>query len=361
MHQTVAPPSPNHDAPERFEPGSMAGGLIEAEHRARYWWASAAVRGREVLDAGCGEGHGLLTLAAAGASRLIGVDLSEEAVHRARSRTADVAEVLCADVHALPLPDDSVDVVVCFEVIEHLDGHSEALSELRRVLRPEGVLLISSPNRRVYPPGNPHHVHEFLPSELEDELEKHFDAVALEQQHAWLATAIAPVGALKCDAAPSVLGAQIGSPLRSGEETYILAAASDSTLPELPSVTVLADGFEVGWWQGRLADVQSERDLLLKENAQEASSASQARGEARHLSRRVLELEQQAAATDELKRRLAAAEREFERWEAAGLEESRHYERIIEDMKSSVSWRITAPLRELKRMARDVRKRRAGD
>ena len=68
--------------------GEMAGGLIEAEHRARYWWASAAVRGREVLDAGCGEGYGLVTLAAAGASRLIGVDLSEEAVHRARSRTA---------------------------------------------------------------------------------------------------------------------------------------------------------------------------------------------------------------------------------------------------------------------------------
>jgi ubiquinone/menaquinone biosynthesis C-methylase UbiE len=107
--------------------------------------------GMRVLDAGCGRGEVLLACARRGAA-VVGIDYSEAAVELSRETLAGVpgAEVVSGSVEALPWPDASFDRALFGDVIEHLDPAQakRALSELHRVLRPGGLLLIhTSPNR----------------------------------------------------------------------------------------------------------------------------------------------------------------------------------------------------------------------
>ena len=136
-------------ADERFVPGTADGELMEVEHFARYRWASQLVAGRRVLDAGCGVGYGSALLADAGAAEVVGLDLSAKAVHAAAQGVPANATFVTGDVHTLAFEDERFDVVVCFEVIEHVEAQDEVIAELARVLAADGVLVVSSPNRDV--------------------------------------------------------------------------------------------------------------------------------------------------------------------------------------------------------------------
>src|SRR5712672_1474167 len=118
------------------------------EHVYRYAFASRFVIGKRVLDIACGEGYGAAALQKAGASHVIGVDVSEEACLHARKRYGLDARQGSAE--KIPLPDKSVDVVVSFETIEHVGDPGGFLDECARVLAPEGRLVISTPDRDVY-------------------------------------------------------------------------------------------------------------------------------------------------------------------------------------------------------------------
>ncbi len=152
----------------------------------RYWFerhvvayrlaqARVAAGARVVLDAGCGEGYGLAMLAAAGADRVIGVDLEAPVVVHARATYgSDVVEVHEAELMSLPLDDGAVDLVVSFQVIEHLHDIPGYLRSLRRVTRRGGEVWIATPNRLTFTPGsdvpvNPFHTREFTAAELADE------------------------------------------------------------------------------------------------------------------------------------------------------------------------------------------------
>jgi SAM-dependent methyltransferase len=143
-----------------------------------------------VLDAGCGVGYGSAMLARAGAGEVVGLDLSAEAIEAARKAAPANASFVVGDVHALPFAAGRFELVVCFEVIEHVESQDDVIAELARVLAPGGVLAISSPNRDVYPAGNPHHLHEYVPEELRSAVAAHFEHVQLRRQHAWLASAV---------------------------------------------------------------------------------------------------------------------------------------------------------------------------
>jgi SAM-dependent methyltransferase len=123
----------------------------------------------DVLEAGCGEGYGA-DLIAGVARRVIAVDYDEAAVAHVRSRYPRV-DVMQANLAQLPLPDASVDVVVNFQVIEHLWDQTQFVVECARVLRPSGLLLMSTPNRITFSPGrdtpiNPFHTRELNAAEL---------------------------------------------------------------------------------------------------------------------------------------------------------------------------------------------------
>jgi SAM-dependent methyltransferase len=319
--------------PERFVPDIMRGELIDAEHRGRYWWVGVLVNGRRVLDAGCGTGYGSKILAESGAAEVVGVDIEESVVEAVRGHQSAGVRFEVGDVRELPFEDASFDLVVSFEVIEHVAEHDVVLDEFARVLRPGGIVAVSSPNRSTYPAGNPHHVRELLPDELQQSLGEHFQHVRLFRQAGWITSAVLDDASFEArDGVPlsDVTIRKITGRTR-GSETYTVALASDAPLDEPPGVAVLAD----------LEVLQAERKLLLDRLA----DAEQAVADRHELARQADEL---ATRVDELEGELAGLD-------AARLEAERVRqltETALSDVVNSASWRLTAPMRAAKRLVR---------
>ena len=157
----------------------VAGYTRACGHLARH----AAGARRRVLDAGCGEGYGLRLLAAAGpppaGHEVLGVDLATDVIAHAR-RAYPEASVCVAEVSALPLASASVDVIVSSQVIEHVWDIDATVAEAARVLVPGGLLVVLTPNRRTFNPGdqgpvNPFHHRELDAAELAEALAAHLE------------------------------------------------------------------------------------------------------------------------------------------------------------------------------------------
>jgi SAM-dependent methyltransferase len=152
-------------------------------HEVVYQRLAPRCAGRDVLEAGCGEGYGA-DLIAAVARRVIALDYDEATVAHVRARYPRV-EVMHGNLAELPLADASVDVVVNFQVIEHLWDQAQFVTECARVLRSSGLLMVSTPNRITFSPGrdspiNPFHTRELNADELTELLtDAGFDPVSL--------------------------------------------------------------------------------------------------------------------------------------------------------------------------------------
>ena len=166
---------------ERFLP--EVSGQIAFEHLHRYYFARDLVKGCRVLDVACGEGYGSWILANS-ALEVVGVDIAFDAVRHARGKyTNSNIRFVEASAAKLPFDDDMFDAVVSFETIEHLDLHQEMLSEIKRVLSKDGLLIISSPNKQYYSiePGyqNPFHVKELFREEFLELIKSYFSNMTL--------------------------------------------------------------------------------------------------------------------------------------------------------------------------------------
>jgi SAM-dependent methyltransferase len=169
---------------ERVVPGKVEMALW-AEHVVRYFLAARWVKGKRVLDFGCGVGYGAEFLKAAGAQQIIGLDIAFDAIRYAQTHDpSQHSRLLVADCQKAALRSASFDVVVSFEVIEHVPSYGDYLREARRLLAPGGILLLSTPNKRIYTDEsesgkNPFHFKEFYYDELRDTLEEHFPTVVI--------------------------------------------------------------------------------------------------------------------------------------------------------------------------------------
>ncbi|MBI5084258.1 MAG: methyltransferase domain-containing protein [Acidobacteria bacterium] len=181
-------PAPLEFTGERLVPGEVDPDLFN-EHMARYAFAARLARNKRVLDIGCGAGYGSAHLAQT-AEHVLGLDVSEAAVESARGRyQAPNLQFLAAPAQQIPLDDHSFDLIVAFEVIEHLEDWPALLDQARRLLAPGGQFVVSTPNRDYYAETrrlagpNPFHVHEFDFEEFRRELSLVFPSVTLFLQN----------------------------------------------------------------------------------------------------------------------------------------------------------------------------------
>lgn len=148
------------------------------EHLHRYCMANEWASGRTVLDIACGEGYGS-DLLARNAHEVTGVDISGATIEAAKVKyKRNNLRFIQGRADQIPCEDAYFDVVVSFETIEHHDRHDEMMSEIKRVLKPDGVLIISSPDKRYYSdkPGynNPFHVKELYQDQFEALIKRYF-------------------------------------------------------------------------------------------------------------------------------------------------------------------------------------------
>lgn len=258
---------------ERYVPS--VDGAIKYEHLHRYALSLEFAEGRSVLDIACGEGYGSALLARV-AKSVVGVDIDPTTLNYARQRYYNHnLKFLVGSCEAIPLPDHSVEVVTSFETIEHHDKHEEMMLEIKRVLTPNGLLIISSPNRFVYSDEpkyvNEHHVKELYYDELMDLLNRNFKHVRCEGQRLATGSFVFQLNATGGEhyAAYSGDAQQLTkktSPLPS--PVYFIAVCSDSSLPETGLASVYLDGKD---------------DLLKKLEAERLSYISQLQSQLRTL------------------------------------------------------------------------------
>ena len=186
---------------ERYVPSMR--GAIRYEHLHRYALSLEFVQGKSVLDIASGEGYGSAILSQV-ASSVVGVDIDSSCISFACKKYASIAnlEFLVGACDAFPLANESVDVVTSFETIEHHAKHDEMMQEIKRVLKPGGTLIISSPNRLTYSeqpkslssnPNNPFHVKEPYDYQFISLLNRHFKSVKIYGQRLAIGSFVFPL------------------------------------------------------------------------------------------------------------------------------------------------------------------------
>jgi len=288
---------------------------VEIEHLHRYCLARELCRDRDVLDVAAGEGYGTALLAQTALSAT-GVDISCEAVaHAAQAYRRPNLRFCEGDARSIPLGDASVDVVVSFETIEHFYEHDVFLLEVRRVLRPGGMLIVSSPDRDVYSPpesaANPFHRRELSKGEFQELLRGRFAHVHVLGQRpiagsAMIADTDPSAESLTFEKRGSLhLEVTKGLP----RSVYVIAIASDGPVTGIPD-SIYIETSEVG----RLLASGLEAEIAS------AHAAAPVAAQERDFARAEIAAMQVAVATANQQRDLAAQERDFARAEIASMQ-----------------------------------------
>ncbi|HWE51625.1 MAG TPA: methyltransferase domain-containing protein [Bryobacteraceae bacterium] len=327
---------------ERVIPGVVDPELFD-EHRARYrfaaWFAQRFAQrfgaGAAILDAGCGSGYGASEFKDAGS--VTAFDISAEAVQHARDNFAGPhVWHLQAGCESLPFADGSFDLVVAFEVIEHLERWQDMLREARRVLKPAGVLLVSTPNRAYYAESraaagpNPFHVREFDHAEFSAALDAVFPHVSLWTQNHVEGLGFLPIPASQSsgvlDAPPEqdaenayfFLGACSGEPVGCAESFAYLPESGNLLRKREHHIALLSQELEQKTsWLKELEDAQAilnrEHKKVVAELEEHNAWAAGLNEQLLQAGRRVLELqEENSAAGRRAQAQIGAMERAAE-------------------------------------------------
>lgn len=330
---------------ERYLP-EIDAAEISYEHWHRYCWAAQFVAGKRVLDIACGEGYGTSFLAEH-ASEVVGVDISSEVIaHASQAYFKANLHFYSGPADAIPIEGAALfDVVVSFETIEHLpaDAHERFVAEVRRLLKPGGLFLVSTPNKHVYSDKpqyvNPFHLKEYYPREFIDFLGQSFRHVAIFGQRIYPVSYVWPVDGLN-GAALSFSEHQMryadGQFAPTAHDTkellYLLAACSDADLPGSGG-SVLIDTSErlVRRW----VEVAQQKDQVAQVLSAEIAEQERARANlAGQLNERIAAVDQRDRMIGELMGDRDAAAEQRARL-AAEIEAMRtSYERDLAELRA---------------------------
>lgn len=228
---------------ERFVPG-IEDKKLAIEHMQRYRSVSTLVAGKKVIDIACGEGYGTAILAER-ASEIVGMDIDEGAVHRASEKyQKENLKYQIGNITSIPAEDHSVDVVVSFETIEHVSQKLQAqfLNECGRVLKEDGILIMSTPNKEVYSDRynyfNEYHIHEFYHDEFVHFLKQKFKNVKMYNQAFQVASILS-----ECENTERTMTYYADAEYDDAGKYYIaIASNKELSLPEIASVYMSEEG-----------------------------------------------------------------------------------------------------------------------
>ena len=167
---------------ERYLPSIQ--GAIKYEHLHRYALCMDFIKDKTVLDIASGEGYGSALLAEK-AKFVFGVDIDLDSIEKSNTKYKEFPNLhfIHGACESIPIEENSIEVVTSFETIEHHEKHHEMLIEIKRVMKSDGILIISSPNREIYSDkfnsSNPFHVKELYLKELEELLNLYFKNVEI--------------------------------------------------------------------------------------------------------------------------------------------------------------------------------------
>ncbi len=214
------------------------------EHLHRYAIVNEFIKNKVVLDIACGEGYGS-SLLSASARFVTGIDIDNTVIaHASQKYKKDNLLFKRGSVENIPFEDAHFDVVVSFETLEHVSGHTSMLSEIKRVMKPGGLLILSTPNKKsysdLYDYKNPFHKKELYLQELEKLLNEHFIFYSIHYQSIHTASLI-------INSSGNSLKLYEGDyhkirTMDTIEPLYFIALCSDHALPALPSSLFTSKG-----------------------------------------------------------------------------------------------------------------------
>jgi SAM-dependent methyltransferase len=335
---------------ERVIPGQVELDLWN-EHLARYalaaWLAGRSHAGTgalrrkpkaghpagvlRVLDAGCGSGYGASLLASVGPQvTVLGVDNSAEAIDYATSHyAAPNLRFLLADCLSLPPDLGEFDLVVAFEVIEHLADPEPFLRAVGSLLAPSGILVVSTPNRHYYTEErnytNPFHAREYDPAEFEALLKRFFSEPRIFTENHAAAIAFHPVGASGAEPASCFEGAArvSGPPDSTDQPHFLLGICGHGVLPDLGPFVFVPSA----------ANVLRERERHIARLEQDlAALQEETRLELDERKRWAEKLEAGIAERDAAIRELQAAHEQANQW-------ARELDKMLEEARAAIQAR----------------------
>lgn len=221
---------------ERMIPEHNKNDEIYQEHWNRYFFASQFAAGKVVLDIACGSGYGCDLFLKSGAKKVVGVDISQETIDYCKNKYHGI-DFLQGSVEKIPMEDKSVDLVVSFETIEHVDEQAQLnfMNEISRILKPDGMVLISTPNSLVYPKGNEFHIKELTLDEFTNLIKSKFKNLEMFYQDSIEADYIFSKKTLGGDVLPNsdtkINTNKINS-VDGSDSMYLIAVCTNTKVPE---------------------------------------------------------------------------------------------------------------------------------
>lgn len=300
------------DTGERMVPEYNKGTLIYAEHITRYQAVLPHVKDKVVLDIASGSGYGTALLASS-AKHVFGVDVDEPAVEYAKQQyAAKNITYKIGNGEKIPLDDNSVEVVVTFETIEHVKNYKKFLKEVKRVLKPDGLAIISTPNELEFAEGNHFHLHEFKYDELHKLLKAEFKQVDPYYQATWKAVAL---GGSDAFLEEGIISASIQNlaPIKPDQYLYFfMICSNEKTSSNIETVVALGDHFSERQRQTQLEELSG----VITELRRIASDQQK-------------KISEQSEKIQELHTTL------------------QHVRNSLQQLQNSLSWKITKPLRSI--------------
>jgi glycosyltransferase involved in cell wall biosynthesis/SAM-dependent methyltransferase len=265
---------------ERYTSGVE--GPIQREHYHRYLFALRYCVDKAVLDVASGEGYGSFLLGQVARS-VIGVDIDQTAIEFAnKNYRSERVSFRRGDAAKLPVSDHSIDVVVSFETVEHFAEQAGFIAEIDRVLRPDGLVIMSSPNREIYSEAqkydNPFHVHEMNRAEFVSLLGLRFPNIHLLEQGAVIGSIIVSVvgeGTDNIEGFTTRDGQQFQRRAGVPGAPYFIALAAHALIPEPPQSILHSDFYQEQIELRLRAEIDAQREKAVIAAERERETAAQ--------------------------------------------------------------------------------------